>query len=116
THLENATAQAEQYKELSRENEEALEDLRGSQDQYRQEMETLVGEKDAKIKELSQRLEDVSAELSQTNSELSTLRDSQGEVARKYEDEKTILEEELQRLKNDSARHVEAARYHQQDL
>ncbi|OAQ82444.1 filament-forming protein [Purpureocillium lilacinum] len=116
THLENSTAQAEQYKELSRENEEALEDIRGSQDQYRQEMETLIGEKDAKIKELSQRLEDVSAELSQTNSELSTLRDSQGEVARKYEDEKTILEEELQRLKNDSARHVEAARYHQQDL
>ncbi|UNI18014.1 Protein mlp1 [Purpureocillium takamizusanense] len=116
THLENATAQAEQYKELSRENEEMLEDLRGSQDQYRQEMETLIGKKDAKIKELSQRLEDVSAELSQTNSELSTLRDSQGEVARKYEDEKAILEEELQRLRDDSTRHVEAARYHQQDL
>ena len=39
-----------------------------------------------------------------------------GEVARKYEDDKAILEEELNRLKEDSARHLEAARYHQQDL
>ncbi|KND88643.1 Nucleoprotein TPR [Tolypocladium ophioglossoides CBS 100239] len=116
TQLENAKAQAEQYKELSQGNEEALEDLRASQGQYQQEMESLIEEKDAKIKELGQRIEDVSAELSQTNSELSTLRDSRGEVARKYEDDKAILEDELKRLKEDSARHVEAARYHQQDL
>ncbi|POR33843.1 Nucleoprotein TPR [Tolypocladium paradoxum] len=116
TQLENAKAQVEQYKELSQGNEEALEDLRASQGQYQQEMESLIEEKDAKIKELSQRVEDVSAELSQSNSELSTLRDSQGEVARKYEDDKAILEDELKRLKEDSARHVEAARYHQQDL
>ncbi|ODA80878.1 hypothetical protein RJ55_03838 [Drechmeria coniospora] len=116
TQLEYAKAQAEQYRELSQGNEEALEDLRASRESHQQEMEAIIGEKDAKIKELSQRIEDVSSELSQTNSELSTLRDSQGEVARKYEDEKGILDEELNRLKEDSARHVEAARYHQQDL
>lgn len=116
THLENAKAQAEQYKELSQSNEEALEDLRGSQDQYREEMEALISEKDAHVKELGQRVEDMSAELTRSNTELSTLRDSQGEVARKYEDEKAILEEEVNRLKEDSARHVEAARFHQQDL
>ncbi|KAF4974407.1 hypothetical protein FZEAL_8681 [Fusarium zealandicum] len=116
THLENARAQAEQYKELSQANEEALEDLRSSQEQYQQEMEGLIEEKDAKVKELSQRAEDVSAELSRTNTELSGLRDSQGEVARRFEDEKTILQEEVNRLKEESARHLEATRYHQQDL
>ncbi|KAF4460417.1 hypothetical protein FALBO_12811 [Fusarium albosuccineum] len=116
THLENAKAQSEQFKELSQANEEALEDLRLSQDQYRQEMEALIEEKDAKIKELSQRVEDVSAELSRSNTELSSLRDSQGEVGRRYEDEKTILQEEVNRLKEESARHLEATRYHQQDL
>ncbi|OAQ74244.1 TPR/MLP1/MLP2-like protein [Pochonia chlamydosporia 170] len=116
TQLENAKAQAEQYKELSQGNEELLEDLRQSQEQYRQEMEAMIEEKDNKIKELSQRIEDMSEELSRSNTELSQLRDSQGDVARKYEDEKAILEEELNRLKEDSARHVEATRYHQQDL
>lgn len=116
THLENAKAQAEQFKELSQANEEALEDLRGSQDQYRQETEALIEEKDTKFKELSHRIEDMSAELSRSNTELSTLRDSQGEVARRYEDEKGILEEEVSRLKEESARHLEATRYHQQDL
>lgn len=116
THLENAKAQVEQYRELSQANEEALEDLRGSQDQYRQEMEALIEEKEAKIKELGQSVEDMSSELSRSNTELSSLRDSQGEVARKYEDEKAILDEEIKRLKDESARHMEATRYHQQDL
>ncbi|KAK4071969.1 hypothetical protein Trihar35433_4033 [Trichoderma harzianum] len=116
TQLENAKAQTEQYKELSQGNEEALEDLRASQDEYRQEMESLIQQKDARIKELGQQIEDLSAELSRSNTELSTIRDSQGEIARKYEDEKTILEEEIKRLKEESSRHIEAARYHQQDL
>lgn len=116
THLENSKAQAEQYKELSQGSEEALEDLRGSQEQYQQEMEALIGEKDNKINELNHRIDDLSSELSQTNSELSTLRDSQGEVTRRVQDEKVILEEEVTRLKEDAARHIEAARFHQQDL
>ncbi|XP_044715102.1 TPR/MLP1/MLP2-like protein [Hirsutella rhossiliensis] len=116
TKLENAKAQVEQYKELSQSNEEAVEDLRASQDQYREEMESLVAEKEAKVKELEQRVGDMSAELSRSNSELSALRDSQNEVSRRHGDEKAILQEELDRLKEDSAKHVEAARYHQQDL
>lgn len=116
TQLENAKTQSEQYRELSQSNEDALEDLRASQDQYRIEMESLIGEKETKVKELGQRVDDMSTELSRSNTELSSLRDSQGEVARKYEDEKVILEEEISRLKEDSARHLEAARFHQQDL
>ncbi|KAM5341605.1 hypothetical protein ACJ41O_014636 [Fusarium nematophilum] len=116
THLENAKAQAEQFKELSQANEEALEDIRTSQGQYQQETEALIVEKDAKVKELGQRVEDVSAELSRSNTELSSLRDAQGEVTRRYDDEKAILQEEVNRLKEESARHLEATRYHQQDL
>lgn len=114
--LDSAKAQADQYKELSQASEETLEDLRLAQEQYKQEMESLVQEKDNKVQEISQRMEDMSSELSRSNTELSTIRDSQGEVTRKYEDEKTILEEEISRLKEDSARHVEASRFHQQDL
>ncbi|RDA86926.1 hypothetical protein CP532_1878 [Ophiocordyceps camponoti-leonardi (nom. inval.)] len=116
TKLQNAQAQVEPYRQLSQDNEEALEDFRASQDQYRQEMESLVEEKQAKINELEQRVNDMSAELSRSNGELSTLRDSQSEISRRYEDEKTILQEELDRLKEQSAKHAEAVRHHQQDL
>ncbi|RDA90853.1 hypothetical protein CP533_1542, partial [Ophiocordyceps camponoti-saundersi (nom. inval.)] len=116
TKLQNAQTQVEQYRQLSQDNEEALEDFRTSQDQYRQEMESLVEEKQTKINELEQRVNDMSAELSRSNGELSALRDSQSEISRRYEDEKTILQEELDRLKEQSAKHAEAVRHHQQDL
>ncbi|PFH59824.1 hypothetical protein XA68_11842 [Ophiocordyceps unilateralis] len=116
TKLENAQTQVEQYRKLSQDNEEALEDFRVSQDQYRQEMESLVEEKQAKVNELEQRVSDVSAELSRSNNELSALRDSQSEVSRRQEDERAILQEELDRLRELSARHAEAVRHHQQDL
>ncbi|KAF4595700.1 filament-forming protein [Ophiocordyceps camponoti-floridani] len=116
TKLENALTQVEQYRQLSQSNEEMLEDFRSSQDHYRQEMELLVEEKQAKIVELEQRVSDVSAELSRSNGELSALRDSQSEVSRRQEDERAILQEELNRLREESARHAEAVRHHQQDL
>ncbi|RCI16838.1 hypothetical protein L249_3038 [Ophiocordyceps polyrhachis-furcata BCC 54312] len=116
TKLQNAQTQVEQYRQLSQDNEEALEDFRTSQDQYRQEIESLVEEKQNKINELEQRVNDMSAELSRSNGELSVLRDSQSEISRRYEDEKAILQEELDRLKEQSAKHAEAVRHHQQDL
>ncbi|PHH71767.1 hypothetical protein CDD82_6338 [Ophiocordyceps australis] len=116
TQLANAKEQAEQYRQLSQGSEEALEDLRASQDQYRQEMELLISEKDGRIRELEQRIDDVCAELSRSNSELSALRDSQAEVTRRHEDEKNIIQDELNRLREESAKHAEATRFHQQDL
>ncbi|KAI3333774.1 hypothetical protein F4824DRAFT_490699 [Ustulina deusta] len=78
------------YKELSQASEEELERLNSAQEQYAQEMDNA----------LEQRLEDLSSELSRSNSELSALRDSQADVSRRFEEEKSILEEE----------------FHQQDL
>ena len=51
-----------------------------------------------------------------TNSELSTLRDSQDEVARRFQDEKSVLEEEVKRLKDQEENYTASAQFHQQDL
>lgn len=115
-HLESAQAQVEQYKDIANGAEESLTTINESQDQYREQMESALTAKDAQIKELEQRIEDVSTELGNSNNELTSLRDSQAEVARKYEDEKRIIEEEVSRLKDDAERLNERAKYHQQDL
>ncbi|KAF9870905.1 filament-forming protein [Colletotrichum karsti] len=114
--LDNAKEQTESYKQLSEQNEEALADITSSQDQFREEMESALSGKDAKIKELEQRVEDLSSELANSNKELSHLRDSQNEVSRKFDDEKAILDDEIKRLKEEADRYSEAAKFHQQDL
>ncbi|KAI0888277.1 uncharacterized protein GGS22DRAFT_198077 [Annulohypoxylon maeteangense] len=116
SHLENAQTQVEQYKQLSQSSEEELERINSTQDQYQQEMDTTISAKDATIKELEQRVEDLSAELARSNSELSSLRDSQAEIAKRFEDDKAILEEEIKRLKVEEERHTAASQFHQQDI
>ncbi|CAJ2504971.1 Uu.00g123650.m01.CDS01 [Anthostomella pinea] len=116
SHLENAQTQVERYKELSQASEEELERLNSTQEQYTQEMDASLSAKDATIKELEQRVEDLSSELTRSNSELSTLRDSQAEVTRRFEEEKAILEEEIKRLKDEEERYTASTQFHQQDL
>lgn len=116
SHLASAQAQVEQYKEIANGAEESLNELTTTLDQYREQMDTELAAKDSQIKELQQRIDDVSTELSNSNNELTTLRDSQAEVTHKFEDEKRILEEEISRIKDDSERLKERAKYHQQDL
>lgn len=114
--LENAEAQATQYKELSQANEEELTSLQSAQDQYVQEVDASLAAKDATIKELNERIEDMSGELGRSNSELSTLRDSQDEVARRFQDEKSVLEDEVKRLRDQEENYSASAQFHQQDL
>ncbi|TRX91646.1 hypothetical protein FHL15_007428 [Xylaria flabelliformis] len=114
--LENAEAQVEQYKELSQASEEELERLNFAQEQYTQEMENALSTKDATIKELEQRVEDLSSELSRSNGDLSALRDSQADVARRFEEEKAILEEELKRLREAEEHYMSSSQFHQQDI
>ncbi|KAI5866033.1 hypothetical protein GGS23DRAFT_555135 [Durotheca rogersii] len=116
SHLENAQVQAERYRELSQASEEELERMNSTQEQYQQEMDAAISSKDATIKELEQRVEDLSSELARSNGELSNLRDSQAEVARRFQDEKAILEDELKRLKEDEERYTASSQFHQQDL
>ncbi|KAI2780425.1 TPR/MLP1/MLP2-like protein-domain-containing protein [Daldinia loculata] len=116
SHLENAQVQVERYKELSQASEEELERINSTQEQYQQEMDAAISAKDATIKELEQRVEDLSAELARSNSELSSLRDSQAEIAKRFEDEKAILDEEIKRLKDEEERYAASSQFHQQDL
>ncbi|TVY71461.1 Protein MLP1-like protein [Lachnellula suecica] len=114
--LESAKSQMEQYKSISQSSEEELQSFNATQDQYREEMDHIIEEKDSKIRELQQRVDDISAELTTTNNELTTLRNQQADVAREVEEGKAVLEQEITRLRNEDARHSEAAKFHQQDL
>ncbi|KAI1145467.1 hypothetical protein F4825DRAFT_467309 [Nemania diffusa] len=94
------------YKELSQASEEELERLNSAQEQYTQEMDKALSTKDATIKELEQRAEDLSSELSRSNAD----------ITRRFEEEKSILEEEVKRLKADEEHYISSSQFHQQDL
>ncbi|KOC11174.1 nuclear pore complex protein [Aspergillus flavus AF70] len=114
--LEHAKEQVEDYRAISQGAEERLESVTETHEQYREETERLVEEKDKKIQDLEKRIEEISSELSTTNSELSKLRDEQGDVARRLEEQKSHLEAEITRLKDENERQLAAAQYHQADL
>ncbi|KAL5621939.1 hypothetical protein BROUX41_005884 [Berkeleyomyces rouxiae] len=113
---ENSLAQVEQYKQISQNAEESLMELTSTVELLQQETDKSVADKDAHIKELRQRIEEISTELANSNTQLSSLRDSQHEISRRFEDEKGILEEDVKRLKEQAERHNEEKKYHQQDL
>lgn len=114
--LENAKAQIEQYKQISQSSEEDLQSFQETHAEYEKEMDKLVEEKDAKIRELQNRVNDLSNELTNTNTELNRIRSEQAEAARRASEEKSTLEVEIARLKDEDERHATAAQFHQQDL
>lgn len=114
--LENAKQQCDNFKQLSREMEEELTSANETQEQYRQQMDADLAAKDSRINELQQRVEGLTAELGNSNSELNMLRDSQADVARKFEDKERMLNSEISRLKDEEERYKEAFKFHQQDL
>lgn len=114
--LENAKQQCDNFKQLSREMEEELTSANETQEQYRQQMDADLAAKDSKINELQQRVEGLTVELGNSNSELNTLRDSQADFARKFEDKERMLNSEIARLKDEEERYKEAFKFHQQDL
>ncbi|KIW73688.1 hypothetical protein PV04_01786 [Phialophora macrospora] len=109
--LERANDQIEVYKGISQSSEERLQELSETNDQYREETEALIAEKDAKIKDLEQRLEDISAELNTTNQELSRLRDEQADFGRKLDEQKSGFESEIERLKEEAEKSAEQAQF-----
>jgi nucleoprotein TPR len=114
--LEATKSQIEQYKSISQSSEEDLQNFQETHEQYRQEMDAIIEEKDGRLRELQQRVEDLSSELTNTNNELNTLRNEQSETARQAAEEKSALEAEITRLKDEDERHSIAAQFHQQDL
>ena len=116
TELNDAKVLMERYKNIGQGAEEELQSFTATHEEYREEMDRLIEEKDNKIQDLQQRADDIASELTSTNNELTALRNDHGEKARRIEEDKAILQAEIDRLKDDDERHATAAQFHQQDL
>jgi len=114
--LAHAKEQAQEYQAISQSTEERMEAEAETNAQYREETDRLIEEKDKKINDLEVRVEEVSSELSATNAEILKVREEQSEATRHLEEQKTTLEFEITRLKDDNERHIAAAQFHQEDL
>ncbi|EPS33200.1 hypothetical protein PDE_08162 [Penicillium oxalicum 114-2] len=114
--LAHAKEQVEEYRAISQSTEERMEAEADTHAQYREETDVLIQEKDKKIRDLETRIEEISAELSSTSTDLSKLRDEQGETTRHLEEQKSQLESQIIRLKEDNDRYIAAAQCHQDDL
>ena len=111
TELDRANEQIETYKSISQSSEERLQELTETNDQYREETERILKEKDKKVAELEQRIDDITSELATTNDELSKLRDEQAESGRRFDGQKTTFETEISRLKDLEERSAEQAQF-----
>lgn len=109
--LERASEQVQVYKDISQSSEERLQELSDANDQYREDTEATLAEKEKEIKDLQQRVEDISSELNTTNTELSQLRDQQSDSERRLNEQKASLEAEIARLRESEERHAEQAQF-----
>ncbi len=114
--IESVQAQVEQYKAISQSSEEQLQSLHETQDFYRQEMDSALHAKTAKVQELQGRIDELTSELSSTISELSDLRTKEAESRHRLGEERSAFETQLAQLKDQDERHATAAQYHQEDL
>ncbi|KAI9745558.1 MAG: hypothetical protein M1818_001092 [Claussenomyces sp. TS43310] len=114
--LDSTKIQMEQYKAISQSAEEELQSMNETQDQYRQEMDQIIGNKDSEIRELQKRIEEISTELSASSEELNIMRTAQADAARHAVEERSLLNAEIIRLRDQDERHATAAQFHQQDL
>ncbi|OJD23064.1 hypothetical protein ACJ73_05583 [Blastomyces percursus] len=114
--LEHAKEQVEDYKAISQSTEERLQSVTDTNEQYQEDTNRLLEEKDNKISELQKRVEEITSELATANDELSKLRDRESDAQCRFDDQKSMLEAEISRLKEQEERYTAAAQYHQQDL
>ncbi|KMU76356.1 hypothetical protein CISG_01090 [Coccidioides immitis RMSCC 3703] len=114
--LTHAQEQAEDYKAISQATEERLQALNDTNEQYREDTDRLLEEKNSTISELEKRVEDLSTELAASNGELSKLRDQEAQYQRRLDDQKSTMDAEITRLKEQQERYEAAAQFHQQDL
>lgn len=99
--LDRTNEQIETYKSISQASEERLQEMDDINDQYREETEQTLEEKNRTIRQLERRVEDISAELLTTNNELTRLRDEQRASEHKLEEQKMLFETEIARLRDE---------------
>lgn len=114
--LAHAKERVEEYQAISQSTEERMESEAETHAQYREETDALLEERNKQIQDLESRIEEISTEMSTNAAELNKLRENQAEATRHLEEQKADLESEITRLKDDNERHLEAAKYHQEDI
>lgn len=114
--VESVKQQIKNYQDIAQTSEEQLANLTETADQYKEDTDTALAEKDAKITELEQRVEDITSELTTTNGELSELRARADDSSRLLTEQKASYESELARLRDDIDGHAEARSMFQQDI
>jgi nucleoprotein TPR len=114
--LENTKQQVQVYRSISQASEEELASFSATADQYKEETDLVLAQKDSKIKELEQRIEDLTSELTTTNNELSELRTNAEDITSRLAEQKAIFESDMARLRDDADRYVEEKKLFQEDL
>jgi len=114
--IQQASQHVGQYKNISQAAEEELQTLTETHDEFKAEMDRVVLERDGKIQDLESRVDELSTELASTSVELAELRDQQNSFASNFNEQKSLLEEDIARLRDESERFAETARLHQEDL
>ena len=114
--LANAKTEVDQYKSISRDAEAELASLGETQEQYRNEMDGLLEERNATISSLEKKVEELQTEITTLNGELSEKIQLQADFDRKLEDQRAGLDAEIARLKSDLERTEAASHFHQEDL
>lgn len=114
--LENAKQQIEQFRSIAQATEEELANFHQTADQYKEDTDGILAEKDARVKELEQRIEDLNSELTTTNSELSELRSKADDSSRLLAEQKASFEADTTRLRDDVDRYAEEKKLFQEDI
>lgn len=114
--VESVKQQIKDYQKIAQTSEEQLANLTETADQYKEDTDATLAEKDAKITELEQRIEDISSELNTTNGELSELRARADDSSRSLAEQKASYESELSRLNSDIESHAETKAMLQEDI
>ncbi|KAJ9653475.1 Protein mlp1, partial [Neophaeococcomyces mojaviensis] len=109
--LARVEEQVEDYKGIAQSAEERLQQFTETNDEDKADLQAAINEKEQKIHDLEQRIEDISSELSASNSELSKLRDEQAESTRRLEEQRTILQAEINQLKESEEKALEQANF-----
>ncbi|KAF2754877.1 hypothetical protein EJ05DRAFT_136859 [Pseudovirgaria hyperparasitica] len=113
--VESANVHVENYKNIAQDAEEQLASITAMSDQYSEETDALIKEKDAKISDLGKRVDEITSELASTSTELTDLQAIQAEADSKFNDQKSALEADISRLKDECERWQETANFHQED-
>jgi nucleoprotein TPR len=114
--LESAKEQVQVYRSISQASEEELASFSATADQYKEETDLVLAQKDSKIKQLEQRIEDLTSEMTTTNNELSELRTNAEDITSRLAEQKAIFESDMARLRDDAERYVEEKKLFQEDL